>query len=100
MTTSGQPRVVNLGKVTRSQVKRLKNGHGNLVREIEQIVNHEVSKLPPPAEGETYKTVVVVHERKLSKKARRRLRKKRRRNVSIMGLQMNRKQMRRSGIST
>jgi hypothetical protein len=58
------PRVINLGKVTRSQVRKLRNGYGKLMEEIHQIAENEIAKLPDPGEGKSYKPVVIVQRRK------------------------------------
>jgi len=58
------PRVINLGKVKKSHVRKLKNGYGKLMDEIHQIAEHEIAKLPDPGEGKSYRPVVIVHRRK------------------------------------
>jgi hypothetical protein len=67
-TTTNQahiaPKVINLGKVTKSQVSKLKKGYGKLMEEVHQIAAHEVAQLPDPGEGKTYRPVVIVHRRK------------------------------------
>jgi hypothetical protein len=58
------PRVINLGKVKRSQVQKLKKGYGKLMDEIHQIAENEIAQLPDPGEGKSYKPVVIVQRRK------------------------------------
>lgn len=79
------PRVINLGKVKRSQVRKLRNGYGKLMEEIHQIAENEIAKLPALGEGKFYKPVIIVQRRKpeglfgdssTGKKLRKRLRKK------------------------
>ncbi|HTI69230.1 MAG TPA: hypothetical protein VMF06_04660 [Candidatus Limnocylindria bacterium] len=83
------PRVIKLGSVKKSQVKKLKNGHGKLMEEILQIVNNEIAKLPAPPTGKVYQPVVIVHRCKKGKK----------RKVSVLGAKIDRKKLRKTGIS-
>ena len=83
------PRVIKLGSVKKSQVKKLKNGHGKLMEEIIQIVDNEMAKLPAPPSGKVYQPVVFVHRVKRGKK----------RTVKVLGAKIDRKKLRKNGIS-
>ena len=83
------PRVIKLGGVKKSQVKKLKNGHGKLMEEIIQIVDNEMAKLPAPPSGKVYQPVVIVHRSKSGKK----------RTLKVLGAKIDRKKLRKNGIS-
>jgi len=80
---------VNLGRVKKSDIKKLKNGHGKLVDEVVQIAHSEIAKLPPAPQGKSYQPVVVLFRRKKGSS----------RKVKVMGATLDRKKLKRSGIS-
>lgn len=84
------PRIVKFGKVKKSQVKKLKNGHGKLLGEIRQSVSSELSKLPDPGAGKAYQPVVVVFRRRRSSR--------RSKKMKIFGASIDPKKLRKSGI--
>lgn len=91
--TIQQPQVtahlVKMGKTKQKHLKKLKNGHGKLASEIEQIVAQKMATLPPPPEGKTYQPVVVAYHEVLSKKEKKKRKKKARkkaRKKSMYGL--------------
>jgi len=80
---------VKLGRVKKSDIKKLKNGHGKLVDEVIQIARSEVAKLPPAPQGKSYQPVVILFHRKKGSS----------RKVKLMGATLDRKKLKRSGIS-
>jgi len=87
---STPPRVINLGTVKRNDVKELKKGHGDLMEDVVQICDHEIAKLPAPGKGKMYQPVVVVY---------RRTKKSKKRKMNILGATIDRKKLRKNGIS-
>lgn len=83
------PSTIKLGKVKKSQIKKLKNGHGKLMDEIIQIAQGEIAKLADPGEGKSYQPVIILYHRKA---------KTNRRKVSVLGATLDRKKLRKSGI--
>ena len=65
------PVVVDLGKVRRKQVKRLKRGEGRLAAEVLEVLDEVVEELGDELEGASLVPVVMIYERK-PKKSRRR----------------------------
>ena len=65
------PVVVDLGKVKRKQVKRLKQGEGPLAEELLDVLDEVVAELGDDLEGATLVPIVMVYERK-AKNAKRR----------------------------
>ena len=65
------PVVVDLGKVRRKHVKRLKRGEGRLAGEVLDVLDEVVEELGTELDGSTLVPVVMVYERK-PKKSRRR----------------------------
>ena len=80
---------VKLGRVKKSDIKKLKNGHGKLVDEVVQIAHSEIAKLPPAPQGKSYQPVVILFQRKKGAS----------RKVKVMGATLDRKKLKRSGIS-
>ena len=80
-------RVFNYGKVKKSQIKKLKNGHGKMLEEIKQIVSSHLSKLPDAGPGKVYQPVVTVVRRKQSNK-----------EVKILGATIDTKKLKKAGI--
>lgn len=80
---------VKLGRVKKSQVKKLKNGHGKLMDEVQQIVDNELAKLPAAPQGKSYQPVVILFRRTKGNP----------RKVKVMGATLDRKKLKRSGIS-
>ena len=64
------PVVVDLGKVKRKHVKRLKRGEGRLADEVLDVLDEVTEELGDELEGATMVPVVMVYERK-PKKSRR-----------------------------
>lgn len=64
MTDAATPIVIDLGKVKRKQVKRLKRGEGPLVEEVQQVVAGVRERLGAEAEGKELLPVVVLYQRK------------------------------------
>lgn len=76
-TDEGEPQVVtpvvvDLGKVRRKHVKRLKRGEGKLAEEVLDVVDEVVEELGDELEGATLVPIVMVYERKRKKSRRRR----------------------------
>ena len=63
--------MVDLGKVRRKQVKRLKRGEGKLADEVLDVLDEVSEELGEELEGTTLVPVVMIYERK-PKKSRRR----------------------------
>ncbi len=64
------PIVVDLGKVKRKQVKRLKQGTGPLLDEVHEAVSSVHQELGDDAEGKELVPVVLLYERKRKKRKR------------------------------
>ncbi len=64
------PVVVDLGKVKRKHVKRLKRGEGKLADEVLEVLDEVVEELGDELEGATLVPVVMVYERKPKQKRR------------------------------
>ncbi len=64
------PVVVDLGKVKRKQVKRLKRGEGKLADEVLDVLDEVVEQLGDELEGASLVPVVLVYEKKPKKKRR------------------------------
>ncbi len=86
---STPPSTIKLGRVKKSQIKKLKNGHGKLMEEVIQIAQGEIAKLADPGEGKFYQPVIILYHRKA---------KASRRKVSVLGATLDRKKLRKSGI--
>lgn len=65
------PVVVDLGKVRRKHVKRLKRGGGRLADEVLDVMDEVVDLLGDELEGATLVPIVMIYEKK-PKKGRRR----------------------------
>ena len=65
------PVVVDLGKVKRKHVKRLKRGEGKLADEVLDVLDEVNDELGDELEGTTLVPVVMVYERKRKKSKRR-----------------------------
>lgn len=64
MTDAAAPIVIDLGKVKRKQVKRLKRGEGPLLEEVQQVVAGVRESLGDEAEGKELLPVVVLYRRR------------------------------------
>jgi hypothetical protein len=64
------PIVVDLGKVQRKHVKRLKRGEGRLVEEVLDVLDEVVEELGDDFEGSSLVPIVIVYERKPKKRKR------------------------------
>lgn len=64
------PVVVDLGKVKRKHVKRLKRGEGKLADEVLDVLDEVVAELGDELEGATLVPVVMVYERKPKQRRR------------------------------
>jgi hypothetical protein len=60
------PIVVDLGKVSRRRIKRLKRGEGPLRVEIDEVMERIRAQLDPELSGKTLVPVIVVYRRKRS----------------------------------
>jgi hypothetical protein len=65
------PVIVDLGKVPRKQVKRLKRGEGRLAVEVLDVLDEVVTELGEELEHATLVPVVMLYERKAKKPKRR-----------------------------
>ena len=65
------PVLVDLGRVKRKHIKRLKRGEGKLVDEVFDVLDEVVATVGDELEGATLVPIVLVYERK-PKKSRRR----------------------------
>jgi hypothetical protein len=83
------PSTIKLGRVKKSQIKKLTHGHGKLMEEVIQIAQGEIAKLPDPGEGKAYQPVVILYHRKP---------KSNKRKVNVLGATLDRKKLRKSGI--
>lgn len=84
------PKLVRIGRTKKQRIRKLKQGRGPLMTEIQQIVDHELAKLGPPEEGKTYQPVVVVYQQK---KKKRKKRKRRRGDFLSLGFPLSTKKM-------
>lgn len=66
---SNPPVVVDLGKVKRKLIRQLKLGRGELVAEVEQVVDRVRRDLGPEAEGKEILPVVVLYRKKRKKRS-------------------------------
>lgn len=64
VTKSKPPVVVDLGKVKRKQIRQLEQGRGELVSEVDRVVESVRRELGPEAEGKEILPVVVLYRRK------------------------------------
>ena len=64
------PVVIDLGKVKRKQVKRLKRGEGKLADEVLDVLDEVVEELGDELEGASLVPVVMIYEKKPKKKRR------------------------------
>ena len=62
------PIVLDLGKVKRKQIKRLKQGTGPLLDEVHEAIASVRDELADEAEGKELVPVVLLYERKRKKK--------------------------------
>ena len=88
-TATTPPSTIKLGRVKKSQIKKLKNGHGKLMEEVIQIAQGEIAKLPDPGEGKSYQPVIILYHRKP---------KSNKRKVNVLGATLDRKKLRKNGI--
>jgi hypothetical protein len=65
------PVLVDLGKVKRKHVKRLKRSEGRLVAEVFDILDEVVEELGDDLTGATLVPIVMIYERKRKKSRRR-----------------------------
>lgn len=65
------PVVVDLGKVGRKQIKRLKRGEGKLADEVLDVMDEVVATLGSDLEGATLVPLVMIYQRKRKKSRRR-----------------------------
>jgi hypothetical protein len=65
------PVLVDLGKVKRKHVKRLKHSEGRLVAEVFDVLDEVVEELGDDLKGATLVPVVMIYERKRKKQRRR-----------------------------
>ncbi len=65
---STAPIVLDLGKVKRKQVKKLKRGTGPLLDEVHEAISSVHQELTAEAEGKALVPVVLLYERKRKKK--------------------------------
>ena len=65
------PVVVDLGKVRRKHVKRLKRGSGKLAEEVLDVMDEVIDMLGDDLGGSTLVPIVMVYERKRKKSKRR-----------------------------
>lgn len=66
------PVVVDLGKVRRKHVKRLKRGEGRLADEVMDVLDEVMAELGEEVDGASLVPIVMIYERK-PKKSRRRM---------------------------
>jgi hypothetical protein len=64
------PVVVDLGKVSRKKIKRLKRGSGPLVEEVFDVLDEVVDELADDLVGSTLVPVVLIYERKPKQRRR------------------------------
>ena len=64
------PVVVDLGKVKRKHVKRLKRGTGRLADEVLDVMDEVVDLLGDELEGATLVPIVMIYEKKPKKRRR------------------------------
>lgn len=64
------PVVVDLGKVKRKHVKRLKRGEGKLAEEVLDVLDEIVEELGDELEGQALAPIVMIYERKPKKSKR------------------------------
>lgn len=64
------PVVVDLGKVKRKHVKRLKRGTGRLADEVLDVMDEVVDLLGEELEGATLVPIVMIYEKKPKKRRR------------------------------
>ena len=64
------PIVVDLGKIRRKHVKRLKRGEGRLVEEVLDVLDEVVEELGDDLEGSSLVPMVMIYERKPKKRKR------------------------------
>ena len=65
------PVLVDLGKVKRKHVKRLKRSEGRLVAEVFDVLDEVVAELGDDLKGATLVPIVMIYERKRKKSRRR-----------------------------
>lgn len=65
------PVLVDLGKVSRKHVKRLKRGEGRLANEVLDVLDEVVDELGDELNGATLVPIVMIYERKPKKSPRR-----------------------------
>jgi len=66
------PVIVDLGKVRRKHVKRLKRGEGRLADEVMDVLDEVIAELAEDVDGASLVPIVMIYERK-PKKSRRRM---------------------------
>ena len=66
------PVIVDLGKVRRKHVKRLKRGEGRLADEVMDVLDEVIAELAEEVDGASLVPIVMIYERK-PKKSRRRM---------------------------
>ncbi len=68
---SSVPVVVELGKVSKKRIRRLKRGQGRLMYEVDRAVSEVQSRLGDEAKDKVLLPVVVVYRRKRRRRKRR-----------------------------
>ena len=58
------PIVVDLGKIKRKHIKRLKQGYGRLTEEVVDVMDEIVETLGQEVDGKTLVPVIIVYEKK------------------------------------
>lgn len=61
--------VIEAGKASRKDVRRLKRGRGRLARKVLDEVDAVAREMGPDAEGKVFVPVVVVYKKKLRKRS-------------------------------
>ena len=67
---SGKPIIIDLGKKSRKQIKRLKRGEGRLVREVDEAMEEVAAQLGETVEGKELVPVVVLYRQREKKSMR------------------------------
>lgn len=63
------PIVVDLGKTKRSQVKKLKNGQGKLMEDVQEVLDQVRASLGDKARGVQLVPVVMVYRKKSKRRS-------------------------------
>ena len=64
---AGVPVIVNLGKKTKKDIKKLKKGSGKMIDEVAEAMDEVRARLPEADKGKTLVPIVMFVERKAKK---------------------------------